>query len=58
MQITDKQRYTISQIEFNLGVAFTGTTRAQASTFIGKHINESRQYALEEECNGYGLPNQ
>lgn len=58
MGISAKQRFTIKRIEANLGITFTGTTMVDASAFIGQYIDESMQIQMEDECNGYGLPNQ
>lgn len=46
MSITDKQQFIIERICDNLGVAFAGTTRNEASTFISAHIEDSKR---EEE---------
>lgn len=45
--ITRKQRLSITKIELYLGKEFEGTTRQEASDFIGKYINESKE--IEEE---------
>lgn len=55
MEITVKQLNAIEMIELTLDIKFEGTTKSEASTFIGNHMEESFQQAMENECNGYSL---
>lgn len=50
-QITQKQKEFIDAIQESTGVQFTGTTKGEASDYIGANVDKHREIQSEEHDN-------